>query len=93
MKPATPTPTAKQPDPSIATIEAMIADLQRMRDAERNQEIRNAYKAAIDGLVALAYRLRSRGRSRSACRPSGRCWAHRSRRGSPSRHPDRRSKA
>ncbi len=37
----------------------MIADLQRMRDTERSQEIRNAYEAAIDRLEAVAYRLSS----------------------------------
>ncbi len=57
MKPATPTPAAK-PDPSLATVEAMITELTAMRSTERSADIKRAYQAAIDRLIGLAYRLR-----------------------------------
>ncbi len=56
MKPATPAPTAKA-DPSLATIEVMIADLAQMRDRERVKDVRGAYQLAINRLHSLVHRL------------------------------------
>ena len=48
-----PTAPAAKPDPSLATVEAMITELTAMRDTERSAEIKRAYQAASNQLHAL----------------------------------------
>jgi hypothetical protein len=44
----------------IATIQEMIAELDRYREIERDRDMRENYRAAIDRLDALVYRLTER---------------------------------
>jgi hypothetical protein len=66
-KPATPAlptaPAANRDDP-LEIIEEMIATLSALKDRERDEALRGSYRAAIDRLSALRYRLRVKPETR-----------------------------
>jgi hypothetical protein len=56
-------------DELIAAVEAMIADLGRLRQRTPDRALLGAYQAAIDRLDALAYRLSEAARPAPAWKP------------------------
>ena len=60
MKKSTPAPSSPSAPPHndpLAEIDEMMSRLSELRDRERDEALRGAYRAAIDRLSALRYRL------------------------------------
>jgi hypothetical protein len=56
-----PAPASDNADESLTAVEAMSAELGRLRQRTQDRALLGAYQAAIDRLDALAYRLQDAG--------------------------------
>jgi len=72
-------------DEPTAAVEAMIAELGRLRQRTGDRALLGAYQAAIDRLEALAYRLENDGTTRIIGLPAKRLAAPKAAGGGPQR--------